>query len=91
MRVILQADQWTKQNHKDAILPAHPQEIYLGRHGQLLREEDGAIEFWRIKKIIFGTNLRILSIGLMMCGRARWQEAEATRKDFNIVLIHQHK
>ena len=43
------------------------------------------------KKMIFGTNLRILDIGLMKCGRAKWQEAEATRKDFNIVLIHQDK
>ena len=32
----------------------------------------------------FGTNLRTLSIGLMKCGRARWQEAEARRKDLNI-------
>ena len=41
--------------------------------------------------MIFGTNLSTLNIGLMMCGRARWQEAEATRKDFNTVLIHQDK
>ena len=27
----------------------------------------------------------------MNCGRVRWQEAEETRKDFNIVLIHQDK
>ena len=32
--------------------------------------------------MIFGTNLSTLNIGLMMCGRARWQEAEATVKDF---------
>ena len=25
----------------------------------------------------------------MKCGRVEWQKAEATRKDFNIVLIHQ--
>ena len=25
----------------------------------------------------------------MKCGRVQWQEAEVTRKDFNIVLIHQ--
>ena len=35
--------------------------------------------------MIFGTNLSTLNIGLMICGRARWQEAEATRKDFNTV------
>ena len=27
----------------------------------------------------------------MKCGRVQWQEAEETRKDFNIVLIHQDK
>ena len=41
--------------------------------------------------MIFGINLSTLNIGLMMCGRARWQEAEATRKYFNIVLIRQDK
>ena len=76
MQVILQADQRPTQNHKDAILPAHPQEpyllgrtwtdvepgkyslndypvskklIFLLRHGSLLRDNDGAIEFWRMK------------------------------------------
>ena len=39
--------------------------------------------------MIFGTNLSTLSIGLMKCGRAKWQEAEAKSKDLNIVLIHQ--
>ena len=41
--------------------------------------------------MIFRTNLSTLNIGLMMYGRARWQEAEATRKDFNIVLIRHDK
>ena len=41
--------------------------------------------------MIFGTMLTNPNIGLMMYGRARWQEAEATRKDFNIVVIHQDK
>ena len=41
--------------------------------------------------MIFGTNLSTLTIGLMMYGRARWQEAETKRKDFNIVLIRQDK
>ena len=27
----------------------------------------------------------------MKCGRAKWQEVEETRRDFNIVLIHQGK
>ena len=42
-------------------------------------------------RMIFGINLSTLNIGLMMYGRARWQEAEATRKDFNTVLIRQDK
>ena len=41
--------------------------------------------------MIFGINLSTLNVGLMMYGRARWQEAEATRKDFNTVLIRQDK
>ena len=32
-------------------------------------------------KMIFRTKLSTLNIGLMMSGRARWQEAEATRKN----------
>ena len=41
--------------------------------------------------MIFRRNLCTLNIGLMMYGRARWQEAEAIRKYFNIVLIRQDK
>ena len=58
----------------------------LLRHGHLPREEDGAI--W---KMIFETNLTTLNIGLKKSGRVQWQKAEETRKDFNIVLIHQDK
>ena len=35
--------------------------------------------------------LNDLNIGLMTSGRVQWQKAEETRKDFNIVLIHQDK
>ena len=41
------------------------------------------------RKMIFGTNLSTLNIGLLKYGRPRWQQAEATRKDFNAVLIRQ--
>ena len=41
--------------------------------------------------MIFGTNWGTLSIGLMKCGRVKWQEAKATREDFNIVLTRQDK
>ena len=33
----------------------------------------------------------MLNIGLMKSGRAQWQKAEETIKDFNIVVIHQDK
>ena len=62
----------------------------LLRHGQLPREEDGAIEFWR-KKIIFRIILCILIIGLTKSGRAAWQQEEETRKYFSIVLILQEQ
>ena len=41
-QVILQADQRPKQNHKNEILPAHPQELYLlGRElGLMLNQEN---------------------------------------------------
>ena len=42
-------------------------------------------------KMILGTNLSPLNIVRMMYGRARWQEAEATRKAFNAVLTRQDK
>ena len=41
--------------------------------------------------MIFGKILSTLNMGLMMYGRARWQEAEATRKEIKIVQIHQDK
>ena len=41
--------------------------------------------------MIFGTNLSTVNIGLVMNGRARWPEAEATIKDFNTVLTSQDK
>ena len=41
--------------------------------------------------MIFGTDLSILNSGLMMCGRTRWQDAEATMKDCNTVLTRQDK
>ena len=41
--------------------------------------------------MIFGINLSTLNIGLMMYGKARCQEARATRKYFNTVLIRQDK
>ena len=75
--VLALASRSKAKNHKDVLLPAHLQELYLSvkdlglilsqkncssiaypvskrlstllRHGDLPREEDGAIEFWRLK------------------------------------------
>ena len=55
------------------------------RHGDLLREKDGAIEFWRLKGLPSERFCALsLNIGLMNSGRAQWQKAEET-----IVPIHQ--
>ena len=43
------------------------------------------------ERIIFGTVLCTRNIGLMMYGRAIWQEAEATIEDFNTEMIRQDK
>ena len=42
-------------------------------------------------KMIFGTDLSILNIGLMVYGGAKCKEAEATRKDLNTVLTRHDK
>ena len=64
--------------------------INLLRHGNPPRDNDGAIEFWRIKDN--------LQKHFMFChhwstksGRIAWQEEEETRKDFSIVVILQEK
>ena len=84
---------WTDiepETYSSIAYPVSKQLSTLLRQGHLPREEDGAIEFWRLGDYL-PTNARTLSIGLMKCGRVQWQKAEATRKDFNIVLIHQDK
>ena len=64
--------------------------IHLLRHGRLRRENDGAIEFWRItdnlQELFF-----IVIIGLTTSGRKPWQEEEETRKYTSIVLIRQEQ
>ena len=63
--------------------------IHLLRHGkQVHREDDRAIEFWRMK-MIFRNISRIVLIGLTTDGRKAWQEEEETRKDTSTVLFRQ--
>ena len=40
------------------------------------------------KKEYLRNHLRILSTGLMICGRVRWRQAEATRRDFRTLQGH---
>ena len=70
--------------------PVSKKLIHLLRHGSLPRDNDGAIEFWRIKDN--------LQKHFLYChhwsdesGRAAWQEEEEKRKDFSIVLILQEQ
>ena len=85
---------WTDIEPEDYSPIAHPvtkQLSTLLRHGHLLREEDGAIEFWRLKDYLRNDFVRSQHIGLMKCGRVKWQKAEEIRTYFNILLIHQDK
>ena len=53
----------------------------LLRHGNLPREDDGAIEFWRLNDYL-GNHVINLNIGLMKNGRAQWQKAGGNKKIF---------
>ena len=48
------------ENYSPIAYPVSKQLSTLLRHGHLPQEEDGAIEFWRLYRIIFGTILCIL-------------------------------
>ena len=60
--------------------------MYLVRPGTIHRENDEAIEFWRIKANL-QEDFCIVIIGLTKSGRKLWQEE--TRKDTNFVLTSQ--
>ena len=84
---------WTDIKPETFSLIAYPVSKQLStllRHGELLREEDGAIAFWRLKDDL-QNKFEYSQLWSDDVWRARWQEAEATRKDFNIVQIHQDK
>ena len=61
--------------------------ISLFRHNQTVqREDDGAIQFWRIK-FIFEINSHEYSIGLMSVGNLAWQREVVQKGDISIALI----
>ena len=62
----------------------------LLRHGQLLREEDGAIEFWRLKDYLryeFGDSQHWSDD----VWKSKMAGGGGNKKKFNTVLIHQDK
>ena len=80
---------WTDiqpEDYSPIAYPVSKQLRTLLRHGSLPREDDGAIEFSRLKDYL--QNHFVYSQHcLMKSGRAAWQEEEITRKDFSIVLM----
>ena len=65
--------------------------MYLLRHSQhVYRKEDGAVQFWRIKKIFRHISCSAL-IGLIASGKHAWQEEEETRKNSSTALILQEQ
>ena len=83
---------WTDiepQKYSLSDCPVSKKLINLLRHGSLPRDNDGAIDFWRIKDCLQDHFCVFVMIGLTKSGRAAWQEEEETRKDFSIVRILQ--
>ena len=65
--------------------------ISLLRHNQTVqREEDGAIQFWRIK-FIFEIIPHKYSIGLMIVGNLVWQQEEVRKGEISTALIFQEQ
>ena len=84
---------WTDiepENYSSIDYPVSKQLSTLLFHGDLLREEDGAIEFWRLRDDLRNDFLHSQHWSDVKCG-VQWQEAEEARKDFNIVLTRQDK
>ena len=65
--------------------------IHLLRHSQIAqREEDGAVQFCRIKKYL-QNQFPQLSIGLTIVGRHAWQQEEEQKGDISIALMIQEQ
>ena len=65
--------------------------VNLLRHCQTIqREDDGAVQFWRIT-FIFGINFQKSIIGRMIVGKHAWQQEEDPKEDISIALIFQEQ
>ena len=85
---------WTDiepQKYSFSDYPVSKKLVNLLRHGSLPRENDGAIEFWRIEDYLQNHFMFLSTFGLAKSGRAAWQEEEESRKYFSIVLILQEQ
>ena len=61
--------------------------MYLLRSSQHVHlGEDGAVQFWKTRKIFRNISC-IFLIGLMASGKHAWQEEEGIRQDSSTVLI----
>ena len=63
----------------------------LPRHGTLPREDDGAIEFWRLTDDLRSKFVHSQHWSDEKVEEYNGKKAEETRKYFNILLIHQDK
>ena len=63
--------------------------MYLLRHSQHVhREEDGAVQFWRIKENLEKYFLHSL-IGLIASGKHAWQQEEEQKGDISTAMMIQ--
>ena len=63
MQVILQADQRPKQDHKDAILAAHPQELYQENIQSLINQCRRNLSIFFVMEIYLETMMERLNSG----------------------------
>ena len=78
------------EKYSSIAYPVSKKLINLLRHSSLPRDNDGAIEFWRMKDHV-QTHFLYCHLCLTKSGGAAWQEEEDKRKDFSIVLILQEQ
>ena len=66
--------------------------IQLLRHSQIVqREEDGAVQFWRIKNYLQSQFLQIPFFGLTIVGKHAWQQEEEQKGDISNAMMIQEQ
>ena len=59
--------------------------IHLLRHSQTVqREDDGAVQFWRIKENL-QSEFHTFLIGLTIVGRHVWQQEQEQKKEISVL------